>query len=210
MCEELQVNIGTRTAWSARFAPSALRRAALRVSLPLILALLAGLGLIVSVPACAAEPSLETPVPENIPDAPPPGNHVLPGLTLSGYVTAQFLVPDARSGSQPALNSAVADDEPQSGRRPRLNLSHLSGIAWWEPSPAWKVLGEIDLQDVVQVPAHLVKMVALLSHTSRWIACTSTIARPTRSMSEPASSSRRSDIGTRSTRTRKCGRFCVR
>ena len=154
MCEELQVNIGTRTAWSARFAPSALRRAALRVSLPLILALLAGLGLIVSVPACAAEPSLETPVPENIPGAPPPASHVLPGLTLSGYVTAQFLVPDARSGSQLALNSAMADDEPQSGRRPRLNLSHLSAIAWWEPSPAWKALGEIDLQDLVQVPAH--------------------------------------------------------
>ncbi len=126
----------------------------MRASPLLILALLAGLGLIVPAAARAAEPRFETPVPENIPDAPPSGTHVLPGLTLSGYVTAQFLVPDARSGSQLPLSSAAADDEPQSGRRSRLNLSHLSAIAWWEPSPAWKVLGEVDLQDVVQVPAH--------------------------------------------------------
>ena len=154
MCGVLQVNDETQTAWSARFAPSAWRSGALRVILPLTLALAAGLGLIVPVLADAAEPSLETPIPENIPDAPPPGTQVLPGLTLSGYGTVQFLVPDLHSGSQLPLSNAVASEEPQSGRRRRLNLSHLSAIAWWEPSPTWKLLGEVDLQDVVQVPAH--------------------------------------------------------
>ncbi len=121
---------------------------------PLILALLVGLGLGIVAPAHAAEPVLETPEPESLPDAPPAGTRVLPGLTLSGYATAQFLVPDARGRAPPPSNAAVVDDDAQSGRRTRLDLSHLSGIAWWEPAPAWKVLGEIDLQDVVQVPAH--------------------------------------------------------
>lgn len=148
------MNNGTRITSSARFAPSAWRRFVTRMSPPLILAVLAGLGLFVAVPTHAVEPTPETPVPESIPDSPPPGIHVLPGLTFSGYATAQFLIPDARSRSQLPLNGTVIDDDSQSGRRTRLDLSHLSGIAWWEPSPAWKVLGEVDLQDVVQVPAH--------------------------------------------------------
>jgi hypothetical protein len=52
------------------------------------------------------------------------------------------------------MGMAPSEGEPQSSRRARLDLSHLSGIVWWEPAPAWKVLGEVDLQDVVQVPGH--------------------------------------------------------
>jgi hypothetical protein len=95
----------------------------------------------------------ELPVAEHIPDSPPAGIPLAPGLTFSGYGTVQLLVPDHRSRTQSAGQAAI-DDTPQFSRRSRLDLSHLSGIVWWEPSPAWKVLGEVDLQDVVQVPAH--------------------------------------------------------
>lgn len=96
---------------------------------------------------------VDTPVQESALDAPPGGETILPGLTFSGYATVQFLAPDARGRSQ-VSTSTVGEDEPQYSRHPRLNLSHLSGIAWWEPAPDWKVLGEIDLQDIVQLPAH--------------------------------------------------------
>ena len=122
---------------------------------PLILILLSGFLLTGGAIAHAAAPIADVPEPESIPDAPPAGTHLFPGLTLSGYATTQFLIPDARARSQQPLNGTSIDEDSQSSRRTRLDLSHLSGIAWWEPSPAWKVLGEIDFQDVIQVPAHL-------------------------------------------------------
>ena len=143
------MNTGNQFASCARFAPSARRPTAD----PILLLLFAFL-LVISTRAHADEPISDTPTPEVMPDAPPPGLHLLPGLTLSGYATAQFLVPDARSRSQQPSSGSLVDDDSQSGHRTRIDLSHLSGIAWWEPSPSWKVLGEVDLQDVVQVPAH--------------------------------------------------------
>ena len=102
----------------------------------------------------AADVASDLPRPDDAPDAPPSGIQLLPGLTLSGYATAEILVPDGRGRSQPTFVGTANDDDSQAGRRTRLDLSHLSGIAWWEPSAAWKVLGEIDLQDIAQVPAH--------------------------------------------------------
>ncbi len=98
----------------------------------------------------------EEPVQERVADAPPAGLGIAPGLTFSGYATAQFLSPDGAGGAQPTLAHGrdVPAADSQYSRRARLNLSHLSGIVWWEPAPAWKVLGEIDLQDVVQLPGH--------------------------------------------------------
>jgi len=114
-------------------------------------------------PACAADDATaDVPVAEHIPDSPPTGVRLAPGLTFSGYGTLQFLAPDRRSRDQDAGatgpgggdSDGRVDDDSQFTQRARLNLSHLSGIVWWEPSAAWKVLGEIDLQDVVQVPHH--------------------------------------------------------
>jgi hypothetical protein len=104
----------------------------------------------------AAETPSDVPIQESTQDAPPVGVRLLPGLTWSGYGTVQLLVPDARSRVQVASPTAAAalEDEPQYSRRAKLDLSHLSSIFWWEPSPAWKTLAEIDLQDVVQVPSH--------------------------------------------------------
>ena len=99
----------------------------------------------------------EVPVAEHIPDSPPTGVQLAPGVTLSGYGTVQLLAPDSRSRALAGERGPELDglgDDSQFSRRARLNLSHLSGIAWWEPSPAWKVLGEVDLQDVIQVPHH--------------------------------------------------------
>ena len=112
--------------------------------------------------ACPAraidDASSDTPVAEHIPDSPPTGVPLAPGVTFSGYGTVQMLAPDHRSRSQAGAGQAVqagpSDADSQFSQRTRLNLSHLSGIAWWEPAPAWKVLGEVDLQDVVQVPHH--------------------------------------------------------
>jgi hypothetical protein len=150
--QELQVMNRYRLSSCASFAPSARRRwrawmvAASAVAVEALFA--AG-------SAHAAEPIAETPTPEAIADAPPPGIRLLDGVTFSGYATTQFLIPDARGRAAQPLGTTVVDDDSQSSRRTRLDLSHLSGIAWWEPSPSWKVLGEIDLQDIVQVPAHL-------------------------------------------------------
>lgn len=102
----------------------------------------------------AADTGVDVPRPDDAPFAPPPGVRLLPGLTFSGYATSEFLVPDARSRTQPSLAGTVNDDDSQAGHHTRLDVSHVSGIAWWEPSAAWKVLGEVDLQDIVQVPAH--------------------------------------------------------
>ncbi len=107
-----------------------------------------------AVTAQAIEPIAEVPTPEAIPDSPPPGTRLFGDVTFSGYATTQFLIPDARSRAPQPPNATVLGDDSQSVHRTRLDLSHLSGIAWWEPSPDWKVLGEIDLQDIVQVPAH--------------------------------------------------------
>jgi hypothetical protein len=99
------------------------------------------------------EPAVE-PVPENIPGAPPAGVAILPGLTLSGYATLQFLSPDGRGKAATSTPGVPPNQDNQYSRHARLDLSHLSGIAWWEPAPEWKVLAEVDLQDVVQLPAH--------------------------------------------------------
>lgn len=135
--------------------PGTTWRLCIALCLLLIAALPAG-------PARAAEPgAVDVPVPESAADAPPPGVAILPGVTLSGYATLQYLSPDQRERQQqpqpqqPGLRRGpFTDPQPQSTHRPRLDLSHLSGIAWWEPSPTWKALVEVDLQDVVQVPAH--------------------------------------------------------
>jgi hypothetical protein len=145
-----------RPSVSARTAPSGrdcLRRPApARIWLVrLCIALVAGLTATAVLAGEAADPDL--PVAEHIPDSPPTGIRLAPGVTFSGYGTLQLLVPDRRSRSQ--SDSDDGDDESQFSRRARLDLSHLSGIVWWEPSPAWKVLGEVDLQDVVQVPGHV-------------------------------------------------------
>jgi hypothetical protein len=103
--------------------------------------------------AADAPAAVDVPVQEHAPDAPPAGIRIAPGLTLSGYATAQLLVPDRRGGAGPS-GSSPSDGGAQASRRTRLDLSHLSGIVWWEPSPAWKALAEVDLQDVVQLPAH--------------------------------------------------------
>ena len=142
---------GTRFSRRARSAPSSRPRVSARTLASPILTVCA---LLFANVADAAEPPPETPVPENLPDAPPPGTRLTDSLTISGYATTQFLVPDARSRAQQAPNAMLTDDDSQSGHRTRLDLSHLSGIVWWEPSPAWKVLAEVDLQDVVQIPAH--------------------------------------------------------
>lgn len=126
-------------------------KAAIRVCLALSL-LVAG---------CAARAvdgaPLDVPVAEHVPDSPPTGIRLAPGVTLSGYGTVQLLAPDGRSSSQAdgsADRGGPGEGDSQFSRRARLDLSHLSGIAWWEPSADWKMLGEIDLQDVVQVPRH--------------------------------------------------------
>jgi hypothetical protein len=102
-------------------------------------------------------PVQEIPAIEHLEGAPPAGHVVLPGVTLSGYVTLQYLSPDG-PGPSPTAPLPPGEDgrfnDPQYSRRPRLDLSHLSGIAWWDPTPAWKVLGEVDLQDVIQLPLH--------------------------------------------------------
>ena len=107
----------------------------------------------------AEDGPVDTPVQERVADAPPTGIRIGKDITLSGYATVQFLAPDGHGQPAPAASSAIApgavDDDSQFSRRARLNLSHLSGIAWWEPAPTWKVLAEIDLQDVVQVPGHV-------------------------------------------------------
>ncbi len=115
-------------------------------------------------PTHAADDAVsDVPVAEHIPDSPPTGIRLAPGVTFSGYGTLQFLAPDRRSRDQdaaghgdggPGDGDGPDDDASQFSQRARLNLSHLSGIVWWEPSPAWKVLVEVDLQDVVQVPHH--------------------------------------------------------
>lgn len=145
---------------SARNAPPAMRvrrwrsagpRAAIRLCMALAL-LAAG-----CLAHAADEAVSDVPVAEHIPDSPPTGIRLAPGVTFSGYGTVQLLVPDGRSQAQPdghADRGGPGDGDSQFSQRARLNLSHLSGIAWWEPSAAWKMLGEVDLQDVVQVPHH--------------------------------------------------------
>ena len=121
----------------------------------LIVSFLAGILLDPAEQAWGADAGVELPLPENTPDTPPSGVRVLPGLTLSGYGTLQLLMPDARGRSQASsVESNASEDDSQYSRRTRLDLSHLSAIAWWEPAPEWKVLAEVDLQDVVQLPAH--------------------------------------------------------
>jgi len=135
----------------------ALAWAGIRSCLALLLAVAGG-------PARALEePASDVPVAEHDADSPPTGSRLAPGVTFSGYGTLQLLAPDRRSreplaGSTGQGRRGDGDgpgvDDPQSSQRARLNLSHLSGIVWWEPSAEWKVLGEVDLQDVVQVPHH--------------------------------------------------------
>jgi hypothetical protein len=145
--------ISARSAPTSRHAPAA---SGLRCFIGLCIALfLPG----VSASLLAAEdPTIEVPEPERVADAPPPGVKIGRDITLSGYATVQFLAPDVH-GQQAATGSSSNaadefDDNSQFSRRARLSLSHLSGIAWWEPSPAWKMLAEIDLQDVLQVPGN--------------------------------------------------------
>jgi len=96
-----------------------------------------------------AAPLDDQPQPELSPDAPPPGVAIAPGLTLSGYATGQLLAPFGTTRQAPDPRIV---DNPQFSQRPRFDLSHLSGIVWWQPSPAWKVLGEVDVQDALQLP----------------------------------------------------------
>ena len=149
MREDMFVELAVNEVSGARSAPA--RRVARILTSRAMLAL----ALITLAVSCrAVEAGGDAPRPDDAAYAPPAGIRLLPDLTLSGYATIEGLVPDARSRAQPSLLGTANDDDSQVGHHPRLDLSHLSGIAWWEPSPAWKVLGEIDLQDIVQVPAH--------------------------------------------------------
>ncbi len=147
----------------ARSAPS-VRRFLRRRRAAVAGAIRAGMAIVLCLAGATAlagdEPAPDVPVAEHIPDSPPTGIALAPGVTFSGYGTVQLLAPDHRSRTQgdpgrggPGAAAGPGDDA-QFSQRARLNLSHLSGIAWWEPTPAWKVLGEVDLQDVIQVPHH--------------------------------------------------------
>lgn len=149
MREDMFVELAVNEGAGARSAPArrGVRCLMSRILVAVTLSLCAGA-------SHASDPGADAPRPDDAPYAPPSGVSLLPGLTFSGYATIEGLVPDARSRSQPSLLGAASDDDSQVGHHARLDLSHLSGIAWWEPSAAWKVLGEVDLQDIVQVPAH--------------------------------------------------------
>ena len=95
----------------------------------------------------------DVPVQESVGDAPPVGIDIGQGITLSGYATIQLLAP-LGSGIAPPAAAVSSVDDAQYSRRTRLDLSHLSGIAWWKPAPPWKLLAEVDLQDLVQLPDH--------------------------------------------------------
>jgi hypothetical protein len=119
-------------------------------------------------------PAADEPVQESQAGAPPTGTTFGPGIHLAGYATLQLLSPQgerlmaggsggtgARGGS--ASGNSVGERQPDELRHPgerqlsnraRLNLSHLSAIVWWEPSPTWKLLGEVDAEDIAQLPAH--------------------------------------------------------
>ncbi|MFG6486215.1 hypothetical protein ACG04R_05990 [Roseateles sp. BYS78W] len=96
-------------------------------------------------------------------EGPAIGTQLRDGLTLGGYATVELDVP---RGSTPAIGAnGVADihrnaaDAPPAARsqatgRTTLALSHLSAILWWEPSPQWKLLAEVDSQHGLQIPAH--------------------------------------------------------
>ncbi|MEK8049192.1 hypothetical protein AACH10_02970 [Ideonella sp. DXS22W] len=112
-------------------------------------------------------------------DGPVIGTRIGPGLTVGGYGTLQLIVPGlgtsqkaalppgasptgwhpgARQGQSSAQGVGSVPGKPfsdaQAASRSRLSISHLSAMLWWEPSPVWKLLAEVDSQDVVQLPAH--------------------------------------------------------
>jgi hypothetical protein len=105
--------------------------------------------------AAAPAPDADVPEQETVDGAPPPGIDIGHGVTLSGYATAQLLAPFGSGVAPPQNVPPSATDDTQYTQRARLDLSHLSGIAWWTPTPAWKVLGEIDLQNTLQLPRHV-------------------------------------------------------
>jgi hypothetical protein len=100
-------------------------------------------------------PEPEVPVQETAGGAPPRGIDLGHGVTLSGYATVQLLAPFGSGVAPPEGVPPSATDDSQYTQRARLDLSHLSGIAWWMPAPAWKLLGEIDLQNTLQLPGHV-------------------------------------------------------
>jgi hypothetical protein len=100
-------------------------------------------------------PAADVPVQETADGAPPPGIDIGNGVTLSGYATVQLLAPFGSGVTPPPTVPPGAAEDSQYTQRARLDLSHLSGIAWWTPTPAWKLLGEIDVQDTLQLPGHL-------------------------------------------------------
>lgn len=142
-------------------------------------AALAGL-LACAVPQAQAQ--AEAPQPEQAEpgqDGPVIGTRVGPGLTVGGYGTLQLIAPGhggtsggmpptgaMQAGSWPGMRQAQSSQtgaaygpghpyaDAQAARRTRLSVSHLSAMLWWEPSPVWKLLAEVDSQDVVQLPAH--------------------------------------------------------
>jgi hypothetical protein len=133
-----------------------------------VLCRLFGLGLCASLLGTATAQTVPTPLPEQPSQespagAPPTGLVLAPGVHLAGYATLQWLAPrgnslspDGSDGESDAVEAGkYAHDSPQASNRSRLNLSHLSAILWWEPSATWKFLGEVDAEDVAQVPAHV-------------------------------------------------------
>jgi hypothetical protein len=92
----------------------------------------------------------------------PAGWRIAPGLTLAGWATLQFELPQRAAASLPSpAGDAVDHDgggreshDSQYTRRSRVGISHLAAILWWDPAPNWKLLAEVDSQDLLQLPAH--------------------------------------------------------
>jgi hypothetical protein len=110
----------------------------------------AGAGVAPEAPAAASPPES------------PPGWRIAPGLTLAGWATLQVELPQRAAASLPSPAGDRADPEggareshdSQYTRRSRIGVSHLAAILWWEPAPNWKLLAEVDSQDLLQLPAH--------------------------------------------------------
>lgn len=86
-------------------------------------------------------------------------------LTLGAWATLQLEVPRGPSPPPPTVggsqtNTAAGSahgedyslDNAQYTRRTRLSISHLAALAWWEPSPSWQWLAEVDGLNAAQWP----------------------------------------------------------
>lgn len=84
------------------------------------------------------------------------GTRVGAGFTVGGWATLQLDVPRAGSVESDAgePERGHAGDNPHRALRTRLGISHLSAMLWWDPSPAWKLLAEVDGKNTAQLPTY--------------------------------------------------------